>query len=1643
MYIADYFPPVPKTANKEGPLSMKKGLFLLAGCIFIASITLNVIYLGKSYSFRKHEKKIAKAREQKRSANLQKSKITQQKKETGFYFREAYFDSWRDAAVVIFSKDVLVQKETLSKALSITPALPLSPDTRVMAGRVVLKGNFLPGKTYLFRLDPALLKTEEKMVLAMPAVFSIKIPPKRPSLRFLTQGPYLPLKKGGTSLPYAATNIKKLRLEIRKNYNNHPDSFKYTTENSSRLVHEHSLPLSLPENKETFHDLDLSFLKEKYGPGLYDIKISSLDPVTSYGWDYAESIKIIFTDLAISCAMPENAVNGAKGAVFVHSLDSNLPCPGATVTLMSRKQQIFAKGITDRDGKCTLNITRKYEDKDDAPDKIIVKKNGDIAYLSLTSKRHDLSRFESPARAFSHAPEVFLYTQRGICRPGEIIHAGLFARKESNGKNLPLAKTLLSISLTDPAGTLLPAKSVTTDEYGFARFSFSIPLDARTGVWLLTANEPGGDPENKNTMGSCRFQVGEYVADRIKASLRVKGDPVLVKSTDIITFHPAAKYYFGAPLSADTRGTLQVYPAKLPQLPQHWKGYQVGDTDTPLQSGKTFFRKFPLSAKDIVYQGFSACDGKSSLPVLLTGVFTVAEPGGRAVSSHKSIVCSVMDTYFGIRQKSDQKGMKQFFQWKLLAMDEKTSIPAKERKYTWELIRLQWDCLLKEKNGKYSYEWVQKSIPVLKKEITSSAVSGSFELPEKLDAGEYVLLVTSGKMRTKHTFWHNEGSAGKRSSNLSILSLTTNKQKYVPGETALLSFHSPGKGSVQIVCGRKDTFRIKNIPVLAGKNMVRIKIPENISSSLYHVSFTLVTGKKGNIRRSFALALLHVDLSLSRKLIPGLTHPPRALPGKEITIQISLRSPATGKGVPGMVHLFGCDAGVLSLTNWKTPDIYEFFSGKRLSSLFFTDMYDKLFPDLALSSNGKFGGGAFSAARKDLLGPFQLKVKAPAMISLGKVKIGKNGKGSVKVKLPDFTGNLVLSAVAANQTRTGSCESNLLIRDKITATANLPRAVAPGDEFISSFTLFNLDADSGDFSFALSLPENWKCLSSPDITGKLAKKGQTNGTFLLKAPEKAGIYPVNYSFTLRSGKEVIQKKGSTEIVVRHTIPSVAESSFHLVQPGQTLTIAKEKEKWYSDGLKKVVTVNTSPLALLADSLDFLHSYPYGCLEQTAAGAFPMLSADLLYKCNVIGKEQADTAGYTVNQAAYRILSMLRYDGSFSMWPGADTPFQAGTLFASHFLFEAEEKGVFIIPITARNLICRNLYRTADDAALSRGERAYAACILAISGSSRFRNIARNLLMENKQDLASFFAAYAMIRGGYAAEGMLYMKEALKKELWKEEGVPYIYADKSVRLGMILYLLSRTNAKDPACLKLLAELQKSLRKDGSGWGTTHANAWITMGISAFAEAHRLSMEQTKEKSPGFLLDHDGKKIPLASGKSLVKELKAAEEIKIVLSETSSPVFVTVRSRGILRKGQAKAQGLTVRREYRNDKGEKITSAAHGDLVTVRIITNAKEDMKDVVISDLLPGGLEIEDGSLATREKRIQPVRRHGIKVNFKENRFDRFLLFCDLNKGEEIYEYKARAVIRGKYHSGAISAEKMYDPDTTALAVPEDIFEVK
>jgi uncharacterized protein YfaS (alpha-2-macroglobulin family) len=125
-------------------------------------------------------------------------------------------------------------------------------------------------------------------------------------------------------------------------------------------------------------------------------------------------------------------------------------------------------------------------------------------------------------------------------------------------------------------------------------------------------------------------------------------------------------------------------------------------------------------------------------------------------------------------------------------------------------------------------------------------------------------------------------------------------------------------------------------------------------------------------------------------------------------------------------------------------------------------------------------------------------------------------------------------------------------------------------------------------------------------------------------------------------------------------------------------------------------------------------------------------------------------------------------------------------------------------------------------------------------------------------------------------------------------------------------------------------------------------------------------------------------------------------------------------------------LKVRRQFLTRTGQPVGTASfrQNDLVVVKLTIQAADaagEVKNVAITDLLPAGLEIENPRLGvTRE--IGFVT-NAAQPDYLDVRDDRINLFTTATPQPKVFYYLARAVSKGTFKLGPVSADAMYNAE--------------
>ena len=1379
---------------------------------------------------------------------------------------------------------------------------------------------------------------------------------EKPSFSLLNRGLYYPLSRD-LRFPYESVGVSNLEITVSKCFVNNLNAYRLgTDEMTSRMkqVLKRRIELDPPFGQKMNRILDLSELMREHGPGFYRLQASTGVRVRPYDWsscteELTDGCLFALTDLGLAAEVSDSKT-APRAVVLVHSLKDARPLVGVRVSVMTRANQVVGEGVTDARGVADIPLANSFRPGEDEVYGILATWANDVSYLQLDGNSAVRFRDDDGQRRLEDV-RAFLFAERDICRPGEAFDTGLFLRTSPEGGLKALGLAPVELELFDPDDNRVETRRLMTDRWGFLASTWRLPASAQVGSWRVVARLAGRE------LGSFAVNVSAYVPDRFRVELKAE------RTESTVAFRGSAVYYFGENVR-EGNWKLSVEPVLAPAAP-HWDGWTVGTGEIP--------KGLASAAKGALDEGAFAVTHseklfaelmKSKSPVLLNVEASVSPPGARTVTAREQVRLDPSDRYVGVRETTAPLRGTRAFEVAFLPAAKGAAVST-NGEISVKFVRREWTCHAVESGTGYRMEWRETKTEVSSPRRTMRPGVMRFA-DSNLESGNYQLVATCGELETRLDFWHWAGEVSERSVSPSALTLRGGRERVKPGEEVRLAFDSGYEGYAYVAVGERGIERTDVFAVRKGENAFTVKVRPDAAGRYTYVSVTVVNAAAPNVRRLSGLARLRVDHA-NRRLPLGLKVPEVVKPGA--TVDVCLKSDG-----PAAVRLMAVDEGVLALTGYAAPDAFGYFYDYDFGCPFGVyDLYSGVYPDLRILPNGQIGGGAFNAilkrrnvrTRRDST----LKQRESARVVLPLVEIPASGEATVPMTVPAFTGSMRLMAVAVDDTRAGGAATAFVVRDAASLFVNAPRTVTGGDSYELVAEVFNHDLPASDWTLDVG---------GRSFAGRLEMGASTNVTFAVSVPEDAvGAKPV--VGVLKIGGETFRDE--VAVTVRPKRPLVTEVSYRHLPTDVTLDAVKEPANDWLRLDEDVTDACGSPRDVIAGALKWLGDYPYGCLEQVTAAAFPFLAAESLRKLGLADIASASNAAAKVKAAYGEILQMSSGDGSFAMWPGGRGTWADGSLFALHFVFAAERLG--LVKPEPRAPMVRWLRRQADgNDPRTRLNRAYAAYVLAVAGEDGCAVPARNVLATDECDFASFLAAAALVRGGYRAEGELRYRQALKAGVWETFRLPASDCWSRTRAyGMTLAIVSETlsdASASEAVAPLVGKLTDALRRDASAWGTTRDNAWAAAGLATFSAAH-------------------------PNGGTYVRRIRT----------------------GIPRTPPARAQAV---RAWRNWPSR----VKKGDLVHIEIRLAATREVDRAVLADLLPGGFELEDGVLKTRsgEKFENPGR--------SEIRDDRWLWFGSLPAHTEkdrpqTLRYRARAVSRGTFAVPALTVEDMYDPDCSGF----------
>ncbi|MEO5335698.1 MAG: alpha-2-macroglobulin family protein [Magnetospirillum sp. WYHS-4] len=1508
------------------------------------------------------------------------------------------------------------------------------PAIRAEGDRLCLGG--LPfGARYQVALAEGLPAADGGM-LAQPMTVPVTFSDKPASAAFAGSGHILP--RGTTSgLAIETVNLDKVALKVLRigerligrewqDLFRGGDIWGYQLREIHRskgaLVWSGDLTIANRRNEQISTVFPLAGVIPERKPGAYLVILDTKGGVADdddgvYGYSSKPYRLVVDTDLALT------SFKGADGLrVFVRRLSSADPVAGARLNLVAVNNDILGEATTGEDGGAAFPPgLLKGAGGLAAAQVMAFGPDGDFSLTSLSRAAFDLSDRGVGGRPSPSPADAFLYTDRGIYRPGETVRLGVLLR---DAATVAMEGPPTTLVVNRPNGTEFSRRTLESQGSGAALADLELPRDASRGLWTLTAFL---DPKAP-AVGQVQVDVQDFVPQRLKviaSSPTVLGRPGRPLAVEV-----DGAFLYGAPaadLQAELRAKLVRDPAPFPA----YKAYRFGRADDAFAG-----EEFPIPARPTDAQGktrgeASIPEVKTTAPLKAEVTAGLVEPGGRLTATHFSVPVRPSDLLIGIRPqfKDGRVEEGEEARFDVIALDAEGK-PVARSDLHYSVIEEESDHIWTQINGRWTWERTARRRVV---------ASGTFDLGTERPAllahkagwRRYELSVhdPAAQAQTSLRFRGGWAATVEAADIPDKLEVTVEKTAYKPGETARLNIRPPFAGKALIMVASDRVFETRTVDLPRDGVEVSIPVRADWGSGAY-VMATLVRPLAGlkprDPVRAMGLAWVGIDPS-DRTLTVDLGAPEKMAPRRSLDLAIKIGGIPSGE--TAFMTVAAVDEGILQLTRFRTPDPADHYFGKRRLGVEMRDDYASLLR-AGIDAPGQTRSGGDGIGGKGL--PV-VPTRSTALFS-GLVKVDGNGQATVSLAVPDFNGRLRVMAIAHSRTAVGRAEGFVTVRDPLAADVSLPRFLAPGDEGRLTLLAHNLDGPAGTYrvdlsaSGAVALGEDGARRYELDVNGRKVETIAIKGL-------RGGIGAVAVTVAGPDGWSV---ERSWPIAVRSPHYPITLEKVALQDKGEEFKVDPALLAPFEPGTV-AVTVNYGGLQGLnvPSLLQSLSRYPHGCTEQTVSVAFPLLFFNDPALIGAKAAPGSDAIRERVQQAVFTVLDRQDEDGAIGLWrpgDGAAGPFVEA--YAIDFLLRARSLG-FTVPDRGAKAALGRLATLAERHTLELGDRAYVHYLQAREGvgdiaASRYLHDTRLSTMTGALPLAQLGAALAL-RGDRTRAGHAFVEAAqrLGKDAagWPSHSTrPYYYYGTWLRDFAGTLALAAETKQDDVTTRLLERLG-SLPTDGSLMNTQE-KAWLLRAASALAAGETGNLAIS---SPG-----SG---PTRLPSSLTPNPAQIDSGFAVTNAGDKAVWRSLVIHGApLEAPQPLAQGFSLEKRLLNLKGEEIDPLAirQNDRFIVRLSGRSTDGFgHQAVLVDPLPAGWEIE--AVVRRDEeghspypflgKLSPLRT-------REARDDRFVAAFDLGSGSTDRTFQAaylvRAVTPGRFTLPAAVIEDMYRPQLMA-----------
>ena len=1409
----------------------------------------------------------------------------------------------------------------------------------------------------------------------------------------------------------------------------------------SFAIGEQFLEVDAGNDSTDYSYIDMQELVGDAEPGAYQVEISA-----PYQGGLDDSHRFIISDIQLIAKRASHSEREVD-EVWAWTIDADTaqPVTGVDLELVRENGRTLADCQTDTDGYCELS--GNWGDLEQQPPfAVVAEGSNELAYVDWEDTRTEIVEGDVGGLDYAENPPYrgAIRGERTLYRPGETMEFAGFIRGEQYRAESGLP---VRIELTDSRGDQAFRSVEETDAVGAVEFEHELSEMASTGTW--NAEIFAGD----EVIASQQVSVEEFVPERIDVELDV--DDVVVTDGNGFSGAIDAEYFFGTP-AANNEFEVQCRFEHMQPFRDRWPQYQFGPFEDTVDSTTTYAdgRLDDQGRADFLCDP-SELDERAVYSVAIKA--SVFEAGsGRPSRTEGEATMLPGHRLVGLRSPDERVDADDGARLEGIVVDADGALVDDVATIDIEIGGIRYSSTRIRRQGRWS--WERERHESVDRRETVDVDGGEFSLRAASRGNSVGIYVRSGIDGAMSEFevspprrfwgWWSRGDTDPRPDDPAHIQID-GPDELVLGESAEYSFEAPSEGRALVATetGRVDDWQW--IDVEAGLNNWDVTV-EYFDPNVYVSVLFVPTGDNApqSFDRGFGVRRVDVNRSNWRADV-DLDVPDERQPGESLEIDVD----AQNVGPEAKVAVAAVDRGILSMAAHDYEDpLDQLFAIRALG----IDTFDTVgwYADV---SPERFGGGGLAEPQ---MAPEAIMPVRPTAMWSGLVDLDEQGRASVDFAIPDFRGELEITAVVVDGRRLGEATERTTIRDPLALQATAPRFATHGDRLRIPVSVTNTTESPVDVDLsAQALPD---IMLSEDDTATLRIVSADSGQLQLDADERGEIF-FEVEVTGRAGvpELLFEASGNGEesqhvasVPIVPDGPTEVQREHHSVDDG-VFDVLAELHGWLPTSETTELWLTSIPRAPAFEHLEYVLRYPYirlGVnLYNTVARVRPVIYLDRLLEAADPASEHRGV-DWRVSRGIRSIERLQRPSGRFTYWSSGSVALNPwGQAYVLDMLTSAEDAGYDVPQWVLRDgldWLDRRVQRRHDIEDLDLG-------MWVLSRQGRPNRRAARALLDRLPDAPSgrdheralLATASLYLAGDETVEDDL---RDLIANPAPGDAAPRISDDfySSARhQGLALEVGIELFGTDDELLEdLVEEVADRLVDARVGTLNVHELGWAITSLGRWAEARSESIPEARLYAAGAEVEPD---IVADDGSRSWQLHRASEypEVNLVFEEEfDGPISVFRRTEGVHERSSQRfgRENLQLERNIRDADGDAVDldNIEVGDLMYVELVASHDEDgtLRNLALVDRLPGGFEIED---PRPDGDVRPDwfdSRDEWSVDHFDVRDDRLQAYGSIPRDQTVrFVYSMRATSAGTYSTPPAELTSMYQHDRWARIAGEPV----